>query len=115
MEDAPKILIIDPNAKVSASLEKELTQLGFSASTACQPDGPLDELVHLRPELAVLGPTMDWLNSQKCFHKLKIVDPTMPIVVLTDDVEQSALPDRVPFECIYEVHRDAKAEQIGNR
>jgi len=112
MNDAPKILIIDPDAKVSAALEKALTQLGLGASNACEPDGPLDELVDLGPDLAILGPAMDWWNSQKCFHKLKIVDPAMPILVFSEDVDQSVVPDRVPFECIYQVNRDAKAEEI---
>ncbi|MEJ2726870.1 MAG: sigma-54 dependent transcriptional regulator [Deltaproteobacteria bacterium] len=81
MNSATKILIFDPSAKVSSDLEKGLSELGFHATADCEPDGPVDDLAELRPDVALLGPTLDWWDHQKCFQKLKIVDPAMPILV----------------------------------
>jgi two-component system response regulator AtoC len=113
MNTALKILIFDPNTKFSSGLEKGLTELGFDASTVYDPDAPVDDLVALRPEVAVLGPTLDGWSSQKYFQKLKIVDPAMPILVLSEDVENAPMPERIPFECIYFLKSDSTLGEIS--
>jgi hypothetical protein len=69
MERQYKILILDSNTKVSSAMQNGLAQLGFDAGTVCEPDGPVDELVALRPDLAIVGPTIDWWTTQKVLSK----------------------------------------------
>jgi two-component system response regulator AtoC len=113
MNAAPKILILDSNTKVSSAMQKGLTQLGFDATNACEPDGPVDELFALHPDLAILGPSIDWWTTQKCFQKLKIVDPAMPILLFSEEADETSMPERIPFEGIYALKRDSKLEDIA--
>jgi two-component system response regulator AtoC len=113
MNAAPKILILDSNTKVSSAMQKGLAQLGFDASTACEPDGPVDELVALRPDFTILGPTLDWWSTQKCFQKLKIVDPAMPVLIFSEEADEKPTPEKAPFECIYVLKPDSKPEEIS--
>ena len=67
------ILIIDPDPTVQADLEKKVTRLGFPLCATALPDCPIDKLDNLKPDLAILGRSLDAETCLKSIHKLKIV------------------------------------------
>ena len=80
------ILIIDSDPSILADLEKKVNQLGFLFCTTVSPDWPIDQLDNLKPDLAMLGPSLDAETCLKCIHKLKIVDLFMAILISCPDL-----------------------------
>ena len=81
-----KILIIDSDPAILAELEKKVNQLGLLFCTTVSPDWPIDQLDNLKPDLAMLGPSLDAETCLKCIHKLKIVDLFMAILISCPDL-----------------------------
>jgi len=101
MEDDLNILIIETDPSISAGLEERLNHLGFHLCCNALPDGRIDQLEDLSPDLAILGPSIDTETSLKCIHKLKIVNLSMPILT---PCEACCLPegsDIAPFEGVH--------------
>ncbi|MCD6298398.1 MAG: hypothetical protein J7M30_14725, partial [Deltaproteobacteria bacterium] len=85
MKDDLNILIIDADPAIVARLEKSIKRLGFALCCTATPDSTTDQLESLGPDLGILGPSSDTLACIKCIHKLKIIDPIMPILTSCDD------------------------------
>ena len=79
------ILIIDSAPAILADLEKKVNQLGFLFCTTVSPDWPIDQLDNMKPDLAMLGPSLDAETCLKCIHKLKIVDLFVAILISCPD------------------------------
>lgn len=85
METDLNILIIDSDPSISVGLEDKMDRLGFKRSCIATPDTPIDKLEALNPDLTILGPFLEKEISQKCIHKLKIIDPRMPILSSSEE------------------------------
>jgi two-component system response regulator AtoC len=86
MNNNVNILIIDPDLTLRADLEKKVTRLGFPLCTSASPDCPTYEIDSLKPDLAILGPSLDVETCLKSIHKLKIVDSSTAILLSCPDL-----------------------------
>ncbi len=75
-----KILVIDSDQSIAENLLIRLKDLGIGLCSRAVHDTPIGELSTLKPTIAILGPTLDKETIFKCIHKLKIVDPAIPIL-----------------------------------
>jgi two-component system response regulator AtoC len=96
------ILVIESDQAVAAHLSEKAAEAGFGNCRTAKPAAPIDELAELKPDVAILGPSLNEDTSIKCIHKMKIVDPSMPILVSLDSVPFLS-PESVPFEGIHPV------------
>jgi len=113
MKDDLNILIIDTDPAIVAGLEKSIKRLGFELCCTATPDSTTDQLESLSPDLAILGPSSDASTCIKCIHKLKIIDPAMPILTSCDD---GCLQERAtggPFEDVHYLNPDLKPDEIS--
>jgi len=85
METDLNILIIESDPSISAGLEKKIKHLGFHRFCTTSPNRAIDQLETLNPDLAILGPLLDKETSLKCIHKLRIIDPLIPILTSCEE------------------------------
>jgi two-component system response regulator AtoC len=111
-KDNPNILIIDGNPSILAGMEKGLRDLGFDLCCTAAPNSPIDQLHELNADLAILGPSLDSKTSLRCLHKLRIIDPVVPILTSCDDY-MSGGSSTCPFEGVYSLSADLDLEEIS--
>ena len=112
MESHLNILIIESDPSISAGLEGIIDQLGFSRTCTASPDRPIDKLEALNPDLAILGPSLEREITQKCIHKLKIIDPLMPILIAS---EEDCVPENstASFEGVHFLREELDPDDIS--
>ncbi len=113
MEKNINILIIETDLSTSAGLEEKLNHLGFQLCPLAVPSEPIDLLESLSPDLAILGPSLDKETFFKCIHKLKILDPAMPILIACDDDWLSGGSAFAPFEGLHSLSPDLDPGSIS--
>ena len=85
MEADLNIMIIESDPYISEGLKEKVNHLGFSRSCNASPGRPIDQLDALNPELAILGPSLEEQTCLECLHKLKIIDPFMPVLTSSEE------------------------------
>jgi two-component system, NtrC family, response regulator AtoC len=113
MKDDLKILIIDADPAVVAELEKKVNSLGFSRCCTAMPAIPMDQLDALGPDLAILGPSSGMTSCLECIHKLKIIDPAIPVLTSCDDEYLQEKATGAPFEGLYYLNPDSRPDEIS--
>jgi two-component system response regulator AtoC len=102
MAENLRVLIIESDPDVAAWLSKKVEAAGLGSCTTAKPTSPIGELARSKPDIAIFGPSLDPDTSVKCIDKVKIIDPSMPILVSHESAPFPSL-DGVPFECIHPV------------
>jgi transcriptional regulator with PAS, ATPase and Fis domain len=67
----------------------------------------------LSPDLALIGLSLDANTCLKCIHRLKIIDPAMPILTCCDDRCISGGADSAPFEGIYYLNPAFELDELS--
>jgi len=113
MSDEISILVIDSDLSVGEAWAQGIKQLGFDSALAARPNMPIDELAALKPDLAVLGPSLDEATCVQCIHKLKIIIPFIPVLTSCGRVPITAGSGTMPFEGIYHLGADPGGAEFG--
>jgi len=107
-----KMVLIEPDPSVAARITEGLSRQGFDFSHVPDPGVTVDQLQALDPAMALLGPSLDIQDALRCVHKLKVVEPVMPILDLGHgDVSEIASPCPF-FEGIFPVSFDKGMEEV---
>ena len=109
-----KILILDSDEAIAADLEQKVKQLGFESCSTFVPDSPLEQIETLNPELAILGPSLDAETCLRCIHKLKILDPLVPVLTSCEDLCQPDPSAYTSFNDIYRLSSGYTAKEISS-
>jgi two-component system response regulator AtoC len=112
MVDDLTILIIDSDPAAATRLADRASALGFSLCSTAKPTCPIGELSGVRPDVAILGLSLDADTCVKCVHKMKIIDPSMPILAPSQSVPFLS-PEAIPFEGIHPVNYEGSDEEFA--
>ena len=112
MEADLNIMIIESDPYISEGLKERVNHLGFSRSCNASPGRPIDQLEALNPDLAILGPSLEEQTCLECLHKLKIIDPLMPVLTSCEEncLSENSTP---PFEGVHFLNQDLDPEKIA--
>ncbi len=110
MSDEISVLVIDSDASLAEAWVERVKQLGFTHCSSAGPNVPIDELAAVKPDLAVLGLSLDTETCIRCINKLKIVTPFMPVLTSCGGVPLAKGPEILPFEGIYPIGTDLDAK-----
>ena len=113
MSDSLSILIIDSAPRVAAGLAEKIKASGFNPCSMAKPASSVDALAAMKPDIAVLGPSLDADTCVKCIHKMKIIDPSMAILVSHESVAFLSL-EAAPFEGIHPVRYELGDAELGH-
>lgn len=87
------ILIIEPDQEISKALIGSLKDLGYINCCSLEENANIFQVNTIKPSMAILGPSLKKDDCFKNIHKLKILDPLIPI--LTSSPE--CLPEEPGF------------------
>jgi len=113
MTDEIIVLVIDSDPALGEAWEASVKQVGPFQCSFADPDVPIEELAAMKPDLAVLGPSLDEGACIRCIHKLKIVTPFMPILTSCGGVPLAKGPEITPFEGIYPIGPDPESTEFS--
>jgi len=108
-----KVLIIESDADGAADLEKKFQLADPISFSHAGPGTSIGELASLGPELAVLGPSLDEETCRKCTHKIKILNPSIPIVLARKGYRGEDGSEMPAFENMYCVPADLTPEEMS--
>lgn len=81
---APLVVCVDDDAFYLRALERLLGRRGFRVATFDRPDGALESVGDLRPDMAIVDVLMPGLNGLDLAEELReICGPDLPIVMLS--------------------------------
>ena len=107
------ILIMESAPSVLSKIEERMKHLGFNIWCTATPDRPINQLKTLNPDLVILGPSLDTETALNCVHKLKIIDPVLPILTSCSDICMSKGASIAPFDGIHYLGTDLNANEIS--
>jgi two-component system response regulator AtoC len=112
MEADLNIMIIESDPYISEGLKERVNHLGFSRSCNASPERPIDQLEALNPDLAILGPSLEEQTCLECLHKLRIIDPFMPVLTSSEEncLSEISTP---PFEGVHFLSQDLGLDEIS--
>jgi two-component system, NtrC family, response regulator AtoC len=113
MSNSLTILIVDSEPGVAAGLAEKVTAKGFSRCIVARPASSVEEIAALKPDIAILGPSLDMDTCFKSMHKMKIIDPSMAILVSHESVPFLNV-EAVPFEGIHPVRYEAGDKELDD-
>jgi DNA-binding NtrC family response regulator len=113
MADGINVLVIDSDPSLAEAWAERVKQFGFVHCFTARPNVAIDELAALKPDLAVLGPSLDAETCIQCIHKLKIITPFMPVLTSCGGVPLAEGPEIVPFEGIYPIGTDLEGAEFA--
>ena len=108
------ILIFENNPSDAGALEESFKTLGYRLNPFSTPDILINQIEAMGPDLAILGPSLDMDQALKCIHKLKIIDPYMPVLTSCDDECLLGEDASAPFEGIHHLTTNMTLEEISN-
>jgi two-component system response regulator AtoC len=114
MANEINVLVIDSDPSVAETWVARLKQLGLVQSSSANPKVHIDELAAIKPDLAVLGPSLDEDTCIRCIHKLKIVTAFMPVLTSCGGVSPPNDAQGLPFEGIYPISPDPEDARFGD-
>lgn len=80
------IVMIDTDPSLVPDLDAGVKPLGFTLCRSTETDGSIQRLSELRPQLVILGPSLDVESCFKSIHKIKIIDPHTPVLTCAEDI-----------------------------
>ena len=91
-EATPRVLVVDDDDELRASLRRGLGRAGFTVSLAVDGLEAVRQIRDSSPDLVVLDVMMPGLDGLEVVRRLRRGDPELPVILLT---ARDAVPDRV--------------------
>jgi two-component system, NtrC family, response regulator AtoC len=107
------VLIIDTSPAVAAGLAEEAKAAGFGRCTVVKSSSSLDQLAAMSPDIAILVPSLDVDSSVKWIHKMKIIDPSIAVLVSQECVPFLRV-EAGSFEGIFPVSYKSRDSGLGS-
>jgi len=113
MSDEMNVLIIDSDLSLAEAWAEKFRHLGSAHCSTVGPNVPIDELADFKPDLGVLGSSLDEETCIRCFHKLKIISPFMPVLASCGRALLGVGLENRHFEGIYPIGTNLEGEEFA--
>jgi DNA-binding response OmpR family regulator len=84
-----RILVVDDEANITSIVDEHFTSLGYAVDVAHDGAAALIQAAALRPDVVLLDVTMPKISGDEVLDRLHAIDPTLPIVILTGNADES--------------------------
>lgn len=91
MSDEIKLLVVDDETGFAGVLAKRLSRRGFQVEIAASGEEAIPMLRQHRFDIAVLDLKLEGMDGEEILKVFKLIDPEMPVVMLTGHGSRSAL------------------------
>ena len=84
-----RILVVDDEKNITMIVEEHFTSLGYVVDVAHDGAAALIQAAAIRPDVVLLDVTMPKVSGDEVLDRLHAIDPTLPIVILTGNADES--------------------------
>lgn len=84
-----RVLVVDDEVNITSIVEEHFTSLGYHVDVAHDGAAALIQAAAVRPDVVLLDVTMPKVSGDEVLDRLHAIDPTLPIVILTGNVDES--------------------------
>lgn len=112
MESDLNILLIEDEPSLLADLTDLVNSHKVGHSYASKSGVPIEQLVTFNSDLAILGPSLNRNTCIQCVQKLRIIDPSIPILTSCNDGCLSKRAAALLFEGIYHISPKMKPADL---
>jgi DNA-binding response OmpR family regulator len=84
-----RILVVDDEANITSIVDEHFTSLGYAVDVAQDGAAALIQAAAIRPDVVLLDVTMPNVSGDEVLDRLHAIDPTLPIVILTGNSDES--------------------------
>ena len=84
-----RILVVDDEANITSIVDEHFTSLGYTVDVAHDGAAALIQAAAVRPDVVLLDVTMPKVSGDEVLDRLHAIDPTLPIVILTGNADES--------------------------
>jgi DNA-binding response OmpR family regulator len=83
-----RVLIVDDQTGITAVVEEHFTSLGYEVDVAHDGTTAIVRATAIRPDVVLLDVNMPEVSGDEVLDRLRAIDPTVPIVMLTGDADE---------------------------
>lgn len=83
-----RVLIVDDEAYITDLLQEHFTSLGYDVDVAHHGSAAVLRAVAARPDVVLLDVNMPEVSGDQVLDRLRAIDPTVPIVMLTANADE---------------------------
>jgi DNA-binding response OmpR family regulator len=84
-----RILVVDDEVNITSIVDEHFTSLGYTVDVAQDGAAALIQAAAIRPDVVLLDVTMPKVSGDEVLDRLHAIDPTLPIVILTGNADES--------------------------
>jgi DNA-binding response OmpR family regulator len=84
-----RVLVVDDEVNITSIVEEHFTSLGYHVDVAHDGAAALIQAAAVRPDVVLLDVTMPKVSGDEVLDRLHAIDPTLPIVILTGNADES--------------------------
>jgi DNA-binding response OmpR family regulator len=84
-----RILVVDDEVNITSIVDEHFTSLGYMVDVAQDGAAALIQAAAIRPDVVLLDVTMPKVSGDEVLDRLHAIDPTLPIVILTGNADES--------------------------
>lgn len=108
----PRLLIVDDNADLAASLARSFERRGYEAQVASSAEDALVRALDFMPDHAVVDLRMGGASGLECVKDLHALNPAARIVVLTGYASITTAVEAIKLGACHYLAKPANAEDI---
>jgi DNA-binding response OmpR family regulator len=83
-----RVLIVDDEVYITDVIQQHFTSLGYDVDVARHGAAALVRAAAVRPDVVLLDVNLPELSGDQVLDRLKTIDPTVPIVMLTGNTDE---------------------------
>lgn len=110
-----RLLVVDDEAEITAVLREHFTALGYEVRTADGGHTAIALAAADRPDTILLDISMPGLSGEEALHRLRALDATVPVVMLTGNADEALarrLLEAGAFDYVAKPFRFAVLERV---
>ena len=83
-----RVLIVDDETHITDVIEEHFTSLGYEVDVVHSGAAALLQAAAVRPDVVLLDVNMPEVSGDQVLDRLRAIDPTVPIVMLTANADE---------------------------
>ena len=108
-----RVLIVDDSGLARRLTRQFVEELGHSVEEATEGPQALERYVLNRHDIVILDMVMHGMYGLEVLHKLRELNPDVPVIVVTADIQKSTRDEVKASGAAAIIHKPLKRDELG--